>query len=127
MTLSLLLDEHISPIVAEQIVLKRPQVEVFSLQYWQEGRFLGLDDELVLEAAAQTSLSLVTYDQNTISPILARWGEANITHGGVIFIDYRTIAPYNFGQLVHSLLWLWDTQGETDWNNRLIYLPSQTS
>lgn len=125
MTLSFLLDEQISPTVAEQILLKRPEIEVFSLQYWQEGCFLGLDDEVVLEAAAEANLTLVTYDQNTIPPILVRWGEANIAHGGVIFIDYRTIALHNFGQLVRALVWLWDTQGELDWNSRLIYLQNQ--
>lgn len=38
--LSFLLDEHISPIVAEQVKLKRPKIEIISLQNWQEGRFL---------------------------------------------------------------------------------------
>lgn len=48
-----------------------------------------------------------------------------MTHTGVIFIDYSTIAPHHFGQLVRALVWLWDTQKELAWNSRLIYLQNQ--
>ncbi|MGK7874125.1 MAG: DUF5615 family PIN-like protein [Xenococcaceae cyanobacterium] len=120
--LSFLLDEHISPEIAEQIARKRPSIPVFVVASWQEGRLLGMPDELLLEAAAEASLTLVTYDQKTIPPILCEWGEAGRTHGGVIFVDYQSIPPSNFGGLVRALIWLWDTQHTTDWKNRLVYL-----
>lgn len=120
--LSFLLDEHISPTVAKQIKKKRPQIEIFPLMFWQEGKYLGLDDEIILKAATDSQLTLVTYDQNTIPPILMQWGEANLTHQGIIFIDYQSIKPREFGKLVNALIWLWDNQGDRDWRNRLIYL-----
>lgn len=120
--LSFLLDEHISPTVAEQIQKKRSKITIFSLLFWQEGRYLGLDDEIILKAATESQLTLVTYDQNTIPQILIQWGEASISHNGIIFIDYQTIKPSDFGKLVNSLIWLWDNQRDFDWRNRLIYL-----
>ena len=122
--LSFLLDEHISPTVAEQIQRKCPEITIFPLLKWQEGRYLGLDDEIILKAATEAELTLVTYDKNTIPPILVAWGEAKISHKGIIFIDYQSIPPSNFGQLVHGLIQLWKTQRELDWTNRLIYLQS---
>ncbi|MFM7790877.1 MAG: DUF5615 family PIN-like protein, partial [Microcystis panniformis] len=62
--LSFLFDEHISPTVAEQISYKRPEISIFPLITWQKGRYLGYSDEIVLKAAAEAGLTLVTYDQN---------------------------------------------------------------
>ena len=120
--LSFLLDEHISPTVAEQISRKRPEILIFPLITWQEGRYLADSDEIVLKAATEAQLTLVTYDQNTIPPLLCEWGEAQKSHSGVIFIDYQSIPPSNFGLLVRSLLALWELQGKRDWTNRLVYL-----
>ena len=120
--LSFLLDEHISPTIAEQINRKRPEIIIFPLITWQAGRYLGLTDNIVLQAATDAQLTLVTYDQNTIPPLLCEWGDSQKSHGGVIFIDYQSIPPSNFGLLMRSLLALWDVQGKQDWTNRLIYL-----
>ncbi|ELS49759.1 hypothetical protein C789_478 [Microcystis aeruginosa FACHB-905 = DIANCHI905] len=115
------MDEHISPTVAEQIIYKRPEISIFPLITWLKGRYLGDSDEIVLKAAAEAGLTLVTYDQNSIPPLLWEWGEAWKSHGGVIFIDYQSIPPSNFGLLIRSLLALWELQGKQDWTNRLVY------
>ena len=39
--LSLLLDENISPRVAEEVKKKRPEIGIISLFHWQEGKFLS--------------------------------------------------------------------------------------
>ncbi len=125
--LSFLLDEHISTTIAEQIRQKRPLIRIHSLLFWEEGKYLGLDDEVILKAAVEAQLTLVTYDQNTIPTILVQWGEANISHGGIIFIDYQTMRPSQFGRLINSLIWLWEHQGNLDWMNRIIYLKPKAS
>lgn len=124
--LSLLLDEQISPEIAKQIRIKRPDFPVFSIHLWQQGHYLGIADEIILQAAATEKLTLITYDQKTIPPILSEWGQANINHGGVIFIDYRSIPPHNFGRLVKAIIWLWDTQNRENWQNRIVYLQPET-
>jgi hypothetical protein len=120
--LSFLLDEHISPVVATQIRAKESRIGVFPLLTWQEGAYLGLPDEVILQAAMVEQLTLVTYDQNTIPPILWDWGEREQTHGGVIFVDYQSIPPHNFGGFIQALIKLWREEGDRDWTNRLIYL-----
>jgi hypothetical protein len=120
--LSLLLDENISPIIGEEINKKRPEIEIISLFSWQEGRFLGLGDDLILIAASETNLTLVTYDLKTIPPLLVEWGESGRIHGGIIFIDDQSIPSNNFGILIKSLIWLWDIYHNDNWQNRLVFL-----
>lgn len=120
--LSFLLDEQISPEVAKQINSKYSEIPIFSVHSWQNGNFLGVSDETILQAAEVDRLTLVTYDQKTIPPVLVEWGQANKNHGGVIFIDYRSISPSNFGGLIKALIWLWKTQNSSSWQNRIVYL-----
>lgn len=120
--LSFLLDEHISPVVAQQIKAKEPRIDVFPLLTWQGGAYLGVPDEVILQAATANQLTLVTYDQNTIPPILCTWGERGEAHAGVIFVDYQSNPPQDFGGLIQALLGLWLQEGERDWKNRLMYL-----
>lgn len=118
--LSFLLDEQIFPEVAKQISVKRSDILIFSIHSWQGGNYLGVPDETILKAAFKEKLTLITYDQQTIPPILVAWGQNNLQHSGVIFIDYRSIPPSSFGKLVKAIIWLWDNQNKANWNNRII-------
>lgn len=120
--LSLLLDENISPQIARQITDRRPEISVASVHHWHEGRFKAERDEAILTAAAQEGLTLVTYDQKTILPVLVRWGQAGIDHAGVIFVDDRFIASNNIGALTKSLATLRDACQADIWNNRVYFL-----
>lgn len=123
--LSLLLDEHISPRVAEQLRQKCPKMPVQGLQTWEQGRYLQVEDGLLLNLANQQGLTLVTYDLRTIPALLADFAEQGRGHAGVIFIDQRTIAPNNFGLLVRSLLFLWQAEQDGDWQNRAVFLAAK--
>lgn len=120
--LSLLLDENISPQVAKQIAQKRPDIPAQSLHHWQEGHFKAQPDESILVAAASERLTLVTYDQKTILPVLVQWGQEGVDHAGVIFVDNHTIAPNDFGALVRSLIAVWEAGHEDNWTNRVDFL-----
>ena len=67
MTLSFLLDEQVSPEVAKQINSKHPEISIFSIHSWQDGNFLGVSDEAILQAAKLEQLTLITYDQKNYS------------------------------------------------------------
>jgi hypothetical protein len=64
---------------------------------WEGGSFLGQDDSTCLQAAAKQGLTLVTYDRRTIPPLLKAWAEAGRDHGGVIFVDEKTISHADIG------------------------------
>ena len=120
--LSLLLDENVSPEVARQITEKRPDINITSVYHWHEGRYKGRPDELILTTALQEALTLVTYDQKTIVPVLVQWGYLEKDHAGVVFLDERSIPNNNFGTQVRSLTALWDASHSDNWINRVDFL-----
>jgi hypothetical protein len=122
--LSLLLDEQISPVVAEQMAVRRPQIPIASIYRWRHGLLAGSSDHTVLLAAAEDGLTLVTYDLKTIPPLLAEWAGAGTSHAGVVFVDERTIRPADFGRLVRALALLWKRESQRDWQDRTLFLQA---
>jgi hypothetical protein len=120
--LKLLLDEHISPGVASGLRRRNRAIEVHAMAEWEDGNFLGRDDVACLREAAAQRLTLVTYDRRTIPPVLKGWAEEGRSHGGVIFVDEKTISPADIGGLVWALAKLTKEAGHWDWTNRVSFL-----
>ena len=120
--LKLLLDEHISPAVAEGLRRRNRRLVVFCMAEWEDGGFLGQNDSACLQEAATQRLTLVTYDRRTIPPLLKTWGEAERKHGGVIFVDEKTISPSDIGGQVRALSKIVRDAGDWDWTNRTCFL-----
>ncbi|HKR28277.1 MAG TPA: hypothetical protein VJS11_12515 [Acidobacteriaceae bacterium] len=120
--LRLLLDEHLSPRIATGLRRRSASVAVFSMQEWERGAFLGRrDDQLLMEAARQR-LTLATYDRRTIPILLKGWREQGRSHGGIIFIDEKTVPLGDVGGLVRALAALFREFGDLDWTDREEYL-----
>jgi hypothetical protein len=119
--LKLLLDEHISRHVSTGLRRRNRLIEIFCMSEWEEGT-LGQDDSVCLHAAALRGLTVVTYDRRTIPPLLKDWAEQERDHGGVIFVDERTIAPSDIGGLVMALNQLANETENLDWMNRVFFL-----
>src|SRR5258707_450437 len=90
--LKLLLDEHISPAVANGIQRRNRSLVIHPMAQWQSGNFLGKEDSICLLEAAKQRLTLVTYDRKTIPPLLKLSAEEERSHGGVIFVDGKTVS-----------------------------------
>ena len=120
--LKLLLDEHLSPDIAEGLRRKSKITAVYGLAEWEGGRFLGLSDEAILEEAAAQKLTLVTYDLRTIPPLLKTWMEKGHDHGGVILVDHKTIPSSDFGGLIRALQKLFQDTAQQDWTNQICFL-----
>ena len=56
--LKLMLDEHISPAVAEGLPRRHRSLTVHCMAEWEDGRFLGQDDSTILERASLRKLTL---------------------------------------------------------------------
>ena len=120
--LSLLTDEQISYVVAEQVRQRRADIPMESVRSWQGGAFEGADDAALLRAAHQVNLTLITYDRRTIPPLLLAWGASGETHAGVVFVDNATIAHNDIGGLVRAIIARWDEAKDWDWTNRVDFL-----
>ena len=120
--LKLLLDEHISPAVAEGLRRRNRSLVVHWMAEWENGSFLGQEDSACLLEAATEPLTLVTYDRRTIPPLLKAWAEEGRKHGGVIFVDEKTISPADIGGLVRALIQLFKETGRWDWTDRVYFL-----
>lgn len=122
--LKLLLDEHITPQVASGVQPRNRALVIQSMVQWEGGNFLGKEDSVCLLEAAKQRLTLVTYDRRTIPPLLKLWAEEGRSHGGVIFVDEKTISPADIGDLVRALISLAGVIGEMDWTNQVYFLRS---
>jgi hypothetical protein len=118
----LLLDEHISPAVADGLRRRNRLLTVVCMAAWGRGEFLGQQDSLCLQQAAAQGLTLVTYDRRTIPPLLKIWAEAGKKHGGVIFVDDKTISPADTGGLVRALGEMATATSRWDWSDRICFL-----
>jgi len=124
--LSLLLDQQVSPAIADRIQAQRPDIQIASIYDWRGGAFVGVADRLILRAAADENCTLVTYDRRTIPAVLAEWGSAGLSHGVVVFIDNLTIRSNDYGRLVRALTHYWDDELAGDWTDRIGFLPVPT-
>jgi predicted nuclease of predicted toxin-antitoxin system len=120
MPLLLLLDENISPVVAEQVQAKRPTIGIESIHTWRDGAYRATPDRTVL-AAHEEGRTLATYDTQILSELYFFFADGT-AFSGLVFINDRTIASSDFGALVRALIYLWDTEKDADWANRLVYL-----
>lgn len=120
--LRLLLDEPISPDVANGLRRRNREIEIHYMVEWEDGSFLGQEDSACMREAAVQGLTLVTYDRRTIPPLLKTWAEEERTHGGVIFVDEKTISPADIGGLVWALSRLARETGNWNWTNRICFL-----
>jgi hypothetical protein len=97
-------------------------MEVRYMVEWENGQFLGQEDSACLREADAQGLTLVTYDRRTIPPLLKTWAEEERTHGGVIFVDEKTVSPADIGGLVWALTRLARQTGNWDWTNGIYFL-----
>jgi hypothetical protein len=121
MSLRLLLDEHISPAVAEQVRAKAPGADVESIFAWRGRAFVGAPDDRLLAALREEGRTLVTFD----TQMLSEWGflfTGAAPFAGVLFVDGRSISPSDLGGLVRALLQLWEQEKEADWADRIAFL-----
>jgi hypothetical protein len=122
--LLLLTDEHITSALAKQIGATRPDISIQSIHMWQRSELVAKPDRILLRAAHNDRLTLITFDQKTIPPLLSEFALNGIEHSGVIFVDERTLASRDIGGLLRAVIAFYDRYSEWDWTNRIGFLEA---
>ena len=122
--LRMLLDEHLSPVIVQIAAGVCPDLEIHSLQVWRDGSLRNRPDEVVLRTALDAGLTLVTYDQRTIRPLLCEMSLRGESHAGVVFLSRKTFFMNHHRVITAALADLWDHRGDADWTNRVEYLQA---
>jgi len=120
--LRVLLDEHLTPAIADRIAALRSAAAVVAMRSWRDGTYLGADDATILAAAHDDGLVLVTFDLRTIPPLLREWSEVERRHGGVVLVHPGTFRPSDIGGLANALVELWDAEAGHDWTDRVVFI-----
>lgn len=118
--MKLLLDAHISLAVARGLV--EAGITAEPLRDWQAGTYLEAGDDVILSVAHAAGWTLISYDRRTIAPLLKAWAEQGLVHGGVIFVDERTLAQSDIGGQIRALQRLVTALGDADWEQRVMFL-----
>lgn len=119
--LRFLLDEHLSPKVAEICGEKC----AISLHHWKNGALVGESDERILQAAAGEKFVLVTFDVNTIPSLLRDMAIQGESHTGVSFISTRSFAQNDSSGIASALLRLSENTKRESWLNRFVFLTKK--
>ena len=122
--LAFITDENISHAVAEQLILKRPEIEIHSVLTWEGGRLRNRPDAEILQVANDREWTFVTYDQKTVPPILVEIAMSGRHHGGVVFVDRKSISASDIGSLIAGLISLFDLTCGWEWKDRIVHLNS---
>jgi predicted nuclease of predicted toxin-antitoxin system len=120
--MKLLLDEHLSPRLADMVRSLAPGLDIVSIHQWRDGQFTNQPDERILRAAEAEGRSLVTFDLRTIPPALAEFAACGENHAGVVFISAKSSASNDLKSLARALAKLAERTADEDWGNRVAFL-----
>ena len=84
MSIRLLLDEHLSPVVAEQ--LRARGIDAVAVSDRAELR--GRDDPHILETAAAEARAVVTRNLRDFLPLDSQWASQGRRHAGIVCVTY---------------------------------------
>ena len=120
-----LLDEHLSPEIVPIARALNARLTVLSLHGWRDGLLIGQSDERILREAAREKMTLVTFDVNTIPPLLQEMAQAGENHAGVVFVSSKSFAQNDSAGIAAALLRLWLANKHANWTNRTVFLSKQ--
>jgi len=123
MAYRLLADENTSHRLISACRRMVPEFPVIHIANWEDGTWLGLDDEALLICCAEAGLVLVAFDRSTLAWHAGQVLRAGHDHPGLILFR-GTVRSADYACQSRLLTNFWQTEGsEWDWQNRIVYLP----
>lgn len=118
----LLLDEHLNPAISKLLAARTKGIFVAAIRDWNSGQIVGCSDQRILEAAMRSRLVLVTFDVNTIPPLLQEMAQLGENHAGIIFLSRKSFRQNDLRGITTALTKLWQRESGATWNNRVVFL-----
>jgi hypothetical protein len=124
MAFHLLADENTSHRLVSACRRHVVRFPITHIANWEDGIWLGLDDEALLLCCAEAKLVLVAFDRSTLAWHAGQLLRAGQDHGGLILFR-GTVRNNDYGYQSRLLTNFWHTEGggAWDWSNRIVYLP----
>ena len=116
----LILDEHISPDSAQGLL--GAGIDVVEVSNWLSGTLRSTADDQILAVAAEEQRVLVSFDVNTIPPLINLWSTQGKHHAGVILISRKTFRQNDASGIVRALRTLVVDHEDEDWQDRIEFL-----
>ncbi len=123
--MKLLLDEHLPKAVAASLRRSRAGRDARHIAEWQNGRWLGEEDPVLLEGLWQDRRILASYDRATLPGHLAERIAERRDHAGIIFLDQERFPVTRIGEMTRALAKLLSAYPmAADWINRIVTLTA---
>ena len=123
--MKLLLDEHLPKAVAAALRRSRAGSDARHIAEWENGRWLGEEDPVLLEGLWRDRRILVSYDRATLPGQLAERIAEGQDHAGVVFLDQERFPVTRIGEMARALAKLLSAYPTaTHWINRIVTLTA---
>jgi len=123
MAYRLLADENTSHRLISACLRLVPAFPIVHLATWQDGMWLGLDDQALLVCCAGAGLVLVAFDRATLAWHAGQLLRGGQDHAGIILFR-GLVRSSDYGCQARLLTTFWNEEGcGWDWHNRIVYLP----
>ncbi|HBY61245.1 MAG TPA: hypothetical protein DEH78_15600 [Solibacterales bacterium] len=117
MSVRFLADADLNYAIVRGVRLREPSIDFKAAN---DAGLGGLSDPEVLELAAREGRVLVSHDKSTMTVHFAARAASGLRSPGVLL----ALPSASVGEIVESLLVIWSASRETEWANRIHYLPS---
>ena len=111
-----LADHDFNEHIVDGVVRREPSVEII------RARDIGLDaaaDSVLLQAAADQNLLVISHDVNTMPEAAYRRIEQRLGVAGVLMVRQRE----PIAAAIENLILIWSTSESEEWRNQVWFLP----
>ena len=120
----LLADENTSHRLIAACRTLEPDFPLVHISEWEEGAYLSANDSALLMALREAEMILVGFDRSSLPMHAGKLTRESLGHAGVILFR-RTVSGVAYGAQARSLVSYWHETSDSDWTDRIEYLPRQ--
>jgi hypothetical protein len=120
----LLADENTSHRLVAACRKLEADFPIVHISEWEEGAYLSVKDPPLLMALREATIILVGFDRASLPMHAARLTREGLGHAGVVLFR-RSVSVVAYGTQARLLVSHWRKERESDWTDRIEYLPTE--